>query len=100
MGLAHERPAVGREAPEDRREAAEVRGRGRVRVDLDAVRGGREQARPATFVGAPREPWCLDADAVASGLGDPSRMLVDAKRGAPNPLVPDTQESPEPKDDK
>ena len=56
-----------------------------------AVRGGREQARPATFVGAPRESWRLDADAVASGLGDPSRMLVDARaepryRGDSEPL--------------
>ena len=56
-----------------------------------AVRGGREQARPATFVGAPREAWRLDADAVASGLGDPSRMMVDARaepryRGDSEPL--------------
>ena len=56
-----------------------------------AVRGGREQSRRATFVGAPRESWRLDADAVASGLGDPSRMLVDARaepryRGDSEPL--------------
>jgi len=44
-----------------------------------ALRGGREEPRPAAFVGAPRESWRLDADAVARGLGDPSRVLVDAR---------------------
>lgn len=45
----------------------------------NAVRGGREDWRPATFVGAPRESWCLTADAVQSGLNDPSRLLIDAR---------------------
>jgi thiosulfate/3-mercaptopyruvate sulfurtransferase len=44
-----------------------------------AVRGGREQWRPATFIGAPRESWRLTADAVARGLGDPARLLIDAR---------------------
>lgn len=44
-----------------------------------AVRGGRENWRPATFVGAPREAWRLDADEVQRGLGDPARVLVDAR---------------------
>jgi thiosulfate/3-mercaptopyruvate sulfurtransferase len=56
-----------------------------------AVRAGREQARPATFVGAPREGWRVDADAVAGGLSDASRVLVDARaepryRGDMEPL--------------
>jgi thiosulfate/3-mercaptopyruvate sulfurtransferase len=55
------------------------------------TRGGREQWLPATFVGAPREHWRLDADAVLQGLGDPSRVLVDARaeprfRGEQEPL--------------
>jgi thiosulfate/3-mercaptopyruvate sulfurtransferase len=44
-----------------------------------AMRGGREQWRPATFIGAPRESWRLTADAVARGLGDPARLLIDAR---------------------
>ena len=44
-----------------------------------ATRGGREQWRPATFVGAPREEWQLDARAVAASLGDPARVLIDAR---------------------
>ncbi len=44
-----------------------------------ATRGGREQWRPATFVGAPRDAWRLDAGAVAEGLHDPARVLVDAR---------------------
>jgi thiosulfate/3-mercaptopyruvate sulfurtransferase len=44
-----------------------------------AVRGGREEWRPATFIGAPRESWRLDADAVLEGLDDPSCVLVDAR---------------------
>jgi thiosulfate/3-mercaptopyruvate sulfurtransferase len=43
------------------------------------VRGGRETYGPATFVGAPREPWRLDSDAVLRALDDPSRILVDAR---------------------
>jgi len=43
-----------------------------------AVRGGQEHWMAATFVGAPREQWRLDASAV-SGLNDSSRVLVDAR---------------------
>jgi thiosulfate/3-mercaptopyruvate sulfurtransferase len=55
------------------------------------TRGGREEWLPATFVGAPRDDWRLDADAVLEGLGDPSRVLVDARaeprfRGEHEPL--------------
>jgi thiosulfate/3-mercaptopyruvate sulfurtransferase len=56
-----------------------------------AVRGGHEELRPATFVGAPRESWRLDAETIANSLGDPSRLLVDARaearyRGDSEPL--------------
>jgi thiosulfate/3-mercaptopyruvate sulfurtransferase len=44
-----------------------------------AVRGGRENWRPATFVGAPRESWRLTADEVHEGLSDPTRVLIDAR---------------------
>lgn len=44
-----------------------------------AVRGGKEQWRPATFVGAPREAWRVSADEVARHLHDPSHVLVDAR---------------------
>ena len=44
-----------------------------------AVRGGREEWRSATFIGAPREGWRLTADDVLAGLADPSRLLVDAR---------------------
>ena len=47
--------------------------------DGHAARGGRELWREATLVGAPRAAWRLDADAVAAGLDDPSRVLVDAR---------------------
>ena len=47
--------------------------------DGHAVRDGREDARPATFIGAPRESWRLSADEVQQGLGDASRTLVDAR---------------------
>ena len=43
------------------------------------ARGGREQWRPSTFVGAPRESWRLDADAVLKHLHDSSHVLVDAR---------------------
>ena len=43
------------------------------------VRGGREVWRPATFVGAPREAWTLDAETILSGLADDARVLVDAR---------------------
>ena len=43
------------------------------------TRGGKEQWRPATFVGAPRESWQLDAAEVARGLRQPSPILVDAR---------------------
>lgn len=44
-----------------------------------AVRGGREEWRRATFIGAPRESWRLTADEVLEGLDDPTRLLVDAR---------------------
>ena len=55
------------------------------------VRDGREQWRSVTFIGAPREPWRLDVRAVHAGLGDPTRVLVDARaearyRGESEPL--------------
>ena len=43
------------------------------------VRGGKEESRAATFVGAPRERWRLSAEDVSRGLHDPSRVLVDAR---------------------
>jgi thiosulfate/3-mercaptopyruvate sulfurtransferase len=43
------------------------------------VRGGREEWRPATFIGAPRESWRLTADEVQRGLDEPARLLVDAR---------------------
>ncbi len=46
------------------------------------TRGGSEDWRPATFVGAPRESWRLDAPAVEQGLHDPTRVLVDARAEA------------------
>jgi thiosulfate/3-mercaptopyruvate sulfurtransferase len=46
------------------------------------VRGGREDWRAATFVGAPRPGWCLDVHAVEQGLHDPARVLVDARAEA------------------
>jgi len=56
-----------------------------------ATRGGREVVRPATFVGAPREAWRLDAGTVLAHLGDPHMLLVDARaeprfRGDSEPL--------------
>jgi thiosulfate/3-mercaptopyruvate sulfurtransferase len=44
-----------------------------------AVRGGLEQWPPATFIGAPREGWRVDASAVLAGLHKPSPLLVDAR---------------------
>ena len=44
-----------------------------------AVRGGKEQWLPGTFVGAPREGWRLSAADVERGLHEPSRVLVDAR---------------------
>lgn len=46
------------------------------------VRGGREQATSASFIGSPRDDWRLDVEAVARGLGDRSRLLVDARAEA------------------
>jgi len=47
--------------------------------DGQAARGGREHWPSATFIGAPRTAWRVEADAVMRGLHDPSRMLVDAR---------------------
>jgi thiosulfate/3-mercaptopyruvate sulfurtransferase len=47
--------------------------------DGHATRGGRETWRAETFIGAPRDDWRLDAGAVLAGLGDPGRVLVDAR---------------------
>ncbi len=44
-----------------------------------AVREGEETAAAAHFKGAPRAGWRLTVDEVAAGLGDPSRLLVDAR---------------------
>jgi thiosulfate/3-mercaptopyruvate sulfurtransferase len=43
------------------------------------VRGGREDWRATTFVGAARDAWRVDADEVLAGLNDPARVLVDAR---------------------
>ena len=43
------------------------------------VRPGHEHWPPARFEGEARDDWRLDVDAVAAGLGDPSRVLVDAR---------------------
>ena len=56
-----------------------------------ATRGGREVVRPATFVGAPREAWRIDAGTVLAHLADPHMLLVDARaeprfRGDSEPL--------------
>ena len=64
---------------------ARRRGGARRRLRALDARGARRARRsravdgPHTFVGAPREDWRLDVDAVAAGLGDPSRVLVDAR---------------------
>jgi thiosulfate/3-mercaptopyruvate sulfurtransferase len=43
------------------------------------LRGGAEHGNAAVFQGEPREEWRLDVNAIAAGLGDPSRVLVDAR---------------------
>lgn len=43
------------------------------------LRQGQEQWAPAAFVGAPREGWRLTVNEVVEGLGDCSRLLVDAR---------------------
>jgi thiosulfate/3-mercaptopyruvate sulfurtransferase len=43
------------------------------------VRGGVESSTAAHFRGAPRPGWRLTVDDVAGGLGDPARLLVDAR---------------------
>lgn len=44
-----------------------------------AVRGGVETSTPAHFRGAPRPGWRLTVDDVAAGLGNPARVLIDAR---------------------
>lgn len=44
-----------------------------------SVRGGREDWRATTFIGAPREAWRVTADAVQQHLHAPSQVLVDAR---------------------
>ena len=43
------------------------------------VRSGPEQWSQASFSGAPRDEWRVDAQTVQRLLGDPSRILVDAR---------------------
>lgn len=43
------------------------------------VRGGVESSTAAHFKGAPRPGWRLTVDEVAALVGDPSRVLVDAR---------------------
>jgi thiosulfate/3-mercaptopyruvate sulfurtransferase len=43
------------------------------------VREGKETSKPATFVGAPQAGWRLTAEEVEQHLGDPARLLVDAR---------------------
>lgn len=43
------------------------------------VRGGAEAWAPQAFTGAPRAAWRLTADEVRAGLGDASRLLIDAR---------------------
>jgi thiosulfate/3-mercaptopyruvate sulfurtransferase len=66
-------------------------GLARWRMEGHPIRGGREVAAPATFIGAPREAWRLDAAEVAAGLASSERLLVDARaeprfRGESEPL--------------
>lgn len=43
------------------------------------VRGGVESSVPGTFTGSPRPGWRLSADDVQKDLGNPVRLLVDAR---------------------
>lgn len=43
------------------------------------VRGGTEQWRPATFRGAPRSDWLIDAARIVADLHNPTPVLVDAR---------------------
>lgn len=43
------------------------------------VRDGKETWAAAPFVGAPRDGWRLTVDEVQTQLGDPARLLVDAR---------------------
>lgn len=43
------------------------------------VRGGVESSTPGNFKGSPRPGWRLTVDEVVSGLGNPGRLLVDAR---------------------
>jgi thiosulfate/3-mercaptopyruvate sulfurtransferase len=44
-----------------------------------STRADREQWQPATFTGEPRQDWRVDVNQVLADLGNPSRMLVDAR---------------------
>ena len=64
-------------------------------IDLDAwwgpLRAGEEEVEPATFEPRPREDDTIDAEGLASRLGDSGLVLVDARlpgrfRGEPNPI--------------
>jgi thiosulfate/3-mercaptopyruvate sulfurtransferase len=43
------------------------------------IRPGKENWKPTTFAGRPREGWRLEVDEVASVIGDASALLVDAR---------------------
>lgn len=47
--------------------------------DGHAIKGGVTPPAPAVFRGIPRESLRLTVEDVAAGLGDPSRLLVDAR---------------------
>jgi thiosulfate/3-mercaptopyruvate sulfurtransferase len=51
----------------------------RWRREVGAVASGEERGGTAAFSGQPRDDWRLDVDTIASSLGDPSRVLVDAR---------------------
>jgi thiosulfate/3-mercaptopyruvate sulfurtransferase len=43
------------------------------------VRGGAERWAATAFAGEPRDDWALDVRAIEYSLGDPARVLVDAR---------------------